>query len=303
MKRILIYLVTTFGLTWTFWSIGISGPVVMGMPVAELAAAGLGMFGPSAGVLAVWIVTRSEGGLDLPLHPRFQGNGRWYLTAWFAPALAVLLGGILYFGLFRSQFDPSMGYMRAFSGAAAQAYSNGQIRGMAALQIVVAVFMGPFLNVAAGAGEELGWRGLLYPALRRRLTPVPACLLGGVIWGVWHAPMTVRGHNYGLGYAGFPWMGVVMMCVFCTAVGTLLHALTERCGSIWPAALAHGGLNAVISAPMMFLPSAEAGSRLLGPTVAGLVGGVPLLLVAAAWLTVKCRPSGENTGKIAGNGA
>ena len=39
MKRILIYLVTTFGLTWTFWSIGISGPVVMGMPVAELAAA------------------------------------------------------------------------------------------------------------------------------------------------------------------------------------------------------------------------------------------------------------------------
>ena len=96
MKRILIYLVTTFGLTWTFWSIGISGPVVMGMPVAELAAAGLGMFGPSAGVLAVWIVTRSEGGLDLPLHPRFQGNGRWYLTAWFAPALAVLLGCLLY---------------------------------------------------------------------------------------------------------------------------------------------------------------------------------------------------------------
>ena len=174
---------------------------------------------------------------------------------------------------------------------------------MAALQIVVAVFMGPFLNVAAGAGEELGWRGLLYPALRRRLAPVPACLLGGVIWGVWHAPMTVRGHNYGLDYAGFPWMGVVMMCVFCTAVGTLLHALTERCGSIWPAALAHGGLNAMISAPMMFLPSAEAGSRLLGPTVAGLVGGVPLLLAAAAWLTVKCRPSGENTGKIAGNGA
>ena len=60
MKRILIYSVTTFGLTWTFWSIGISGPVVMGTPVAELAAAGLGMFGPSAGVLAVWIVTRRE---------------------------------------------------------------------------------------------------------------------------------------------------------------------------------------------------------------------------------------------------
>ena len=91
------------------------------------------------------------------------------------------------FGLFRSQFDPSMGYRRALSGAAAQAYSKGQIRGMAALQIAVAVFMGPFLNVAAGAGEELGWRGLLYPALRRRLAPVPACLLGGVIWGVWHA--------------------------------------------------------------------------------------------------------------------
>ena len=66
MKRILIYLVTTFGLTWTFWSIGISGPVVMGMPVAELAAAGLGMFGPSAGVLAVWIVTPAPFPVFLP---------------------------------------------------------------------------------------------------------------------------------------------------------------------------------------------------------------------------------------------
>lgn len=38
-------------------------------------------------------------------------------------------------------------------------------------------------------GEELGWRGLLLPELLKRLSPLQAGLIVGVIWYLWHIPL------------------------------------------------------------------------------------------------------------------
>jgi membrane protease YdiL (CAAX protease family) len=49
-----------------------------------------------------------------------------------------------------------------------------------------------FLIVAAiggGLDEEVGWRGMAQPLLQRRLPPLPANLVLGVIWAVWHLPL------------------------------------------------------------------------------------------------------------------
>ena len=70
-----------------------------------------------------------------------------------------------------------------------------------------------------------------------------AFIIGGVIWGLWHAPLTCIGHNYGTEYPGFPYLGILMMCIFCTLMGIILTFVTEKSGSVWPAAIMHAVNN------------------------------------------------------------
>lgn len=95
----------------------------------------------------------------------------------------------------------------------------------------------------------------------------------GIIWGLWHAPLTIIGHNYGLDYPGFPYMGILAMCLFCTVIGILFSYVTIKTGSCLPAALAHGALNGFASAPSLFT-KAGFGNPIIGPLSTGIIGGI-----------------------------
>jgi membrane protease YdiL (CAAX protease family) len=52
-----------------------------------------------------------------------------------------------------------------------------------------ALLAGIAAGALAGFCEELGWTGFAYPRMRARFGWLPAALLLGVLWGLWHLPV------------------------------------------------------------------------------------------------------------------
>lgn len=59
--------------------------------------------------------------------------------------------------------------------------------GLQPLYTVVPMFI--FLTIAAGIGEEFGWRGFLLPRLQTRYNALVSGLIVGVAWATWHVPL------------------------------------------------------------------------------------------------------------------
>jgi len=117
----------------------------------------------------------------------------------------------------------------------------------------VNVLFGGALNVVLGAfGEELGWRGWLLP----KLLPLgvwPALLAVGALWGIWHAPVILLGHNY----PDAPVLGLLLFVPFCMIWGVLHGWVRLATGSVWPSALMHGTLNASAGFFMMVVAAGQ----------------------------------------------
>jgi membrane protease YdiL (CAAX protease family) len=76
----------------------------------------------------------------------------------------------------------------------------------------------------APLGEEVAFRGVLYPALRSRFGVAPAAALSAAVFAV--------AHGYGvLGFAAVFWSGILWALAY------------ERTGSLWPSIIAHAAGN------------------------------------------------------------
>ena len=224
--------------------------------------------------------------------PRLRGNVKAILFAWLAPVVLTAVGAALYFLIFPGHFDLSGGYLAASGGAEAlrQLEAQGISYPMYVLiSAVSAVGFAPLINAIPALGEEIGWRGFLYPQLKARFGRRKGRLLGGVIWGAWHWPLIwLIGYEYGAaagnttGYAGFPFTGMLLFCTIATGWGVLHDWLYEKSGSIWLPSLFHGAINASAALPLLVCLTNTGSARLLGPASMGLVAGVPFMIVAIA---------------------
>ena len=292
MRRLAVFLVVTFGLAW---GLLIPAGFALGTfqngensSMAMIGLIALSMFFPLVGALVANFACKPEERINLAWRPLVSKNIRHYLIAWFAPAILSLLGIALFYVLNPSWFDPTMNSYLESTAAAAGVPADELLANQPPLPIVVAAIIffslviAPFINMIPAFGEELGWRGMLFPTLAELMPERAAALASGAIWGVWHAPAIAMGHNYGLGYAGFPIIGVFVMTLVCTAFGCWLAYLRKQSGSVWPCALAHGAFNAIANFGLVF---STCGQGILGPSPLGLVAGIPLIAVGVAcWL-------------------
>ena len=222
---------------------------------------------------------------DMGWRLKLRGKGKWVLAAWFGFAVLAALGAGLYYLLFPAALDLSGGFVAAQLGEEGMRQMEAQgltLKTLMLIQLAEALSYAPLINTFAALGEEVGWRGFLYPRLKERFGAAKGRLLGGVIWGVWHWPVMIfAGYNYGTAYWGAPVLGPLLFCVVCTAIGTIIDYLYEKTACIWIPALAHGAFNAVSGLGVLLLDPAYIGHTTLGPAPIGLIGGLPMFLLAA----------------------
>ena len=298
LKRVLVYILITFGLTWLYSLLIVypiaNGEALNGIPaLATQLTVAAAMFCPAIGVLLTRLITK-EGFTNAWLRPHIKGNVKTYLLAWFGPAVLTFAGMVIYFLLFPKNLDLSFSYFTAAlesTGAPVETLPI-PVGLLMAVQCIQALFLAPIMNFSTCFGEEWGWRGYLLPKISRHFSTVPTLLITGIIWGLWHAPMTIIGHNYGLGYWGFPFTGIAMMCLFCIVLGIFLSYITLKTGSCIPAILAHGAINGIAAIGMYF--TYDGGNPFIGPAPTGIIGMIPFAL-AAIPMIIYLKRNGKGT--------
>jgi membrane protease YdiL (CAAX protease family) len=277
-RRVATYIALAFGMAWlSGLAIALTGG--LGASPYSLFLITVGYMGaPAVAHVLTRIVTR-EGWTGLNLRPHLRAEWRYWLACWLAPGVFVFLGMGLFFSLYPQTFDPSLSAVRQLAAATAQSMGEStpvpDPKMVLLVQTAIALLIAPVLNAIPILGEEFGWRAYLQPKLMP-LGGKKAMLWMGLIWGLWHAPIIAMGHNYGLAYPGAPWTGILAMTWFTFVFGTFIGWASLRAGSVWPAVIGHGALNGIAGVAVLVIKGQP--NPLLGPSVAGLIGSIPIAL-------------------------
>jgi membrane protease YdiL (CAAX protease family) len=285
-KDLTWYIIISFGIAWILFLL----PIPFGSPdsttrrtIATICMTAA-MWAPG---LAALLVTRFVDQQPLSnLNLKHLGEKRAYLWAWLLPIIFAVITGLLTWAFGLGKLDLEFSQIKqAMAQMAGEPVWSPVL--VVLVQAVTALTIGSLFNTIFAVGEELGWRGYLFP----KLLPMgqwKAILLTGIIWGIWHAPVILQGHNY----PGHPILGVFLMIGFCLLLGAILCWLYLRTGSPWAPALAHGAINASAGLPLMFLTGVE---MTLGGTIASLTGWIPMILFVGWLVWSKQLPESVNS--------
>jgi membrane protease YdiL (CAAX protease family) len=265
MKGVAWFIAISFGIAWVSWEFAIrSGISVLSWQFELFALPGA--FAPAIAAIVVrkWITGEgfADAGLKLCLN-------RWpyYLLAWLLPlaVVGVILTEAVIFGIGKPDFTLADA---AASGVAGHGLGAVERLGWLIVPqlMLTAVVMTPVLW-----GEEFGWRGYLQPRLFPG-RPVAAAVATGLIWGVWHYPVTLRGFDY----PDHPVLGSLLLTVLAVLLAYIFGWLRERSGSIWVPSLGHAATNSVGQLGLLWLAGSAGASWV---SYGGVLAIPPLALV------------------------
>jgi membrane protease YdiL (CAAX protease family) len=291
-RGLAVFLAVAFGVSWTLggvrYLVDTTGHALPGIALTTAF-----MFGPAIGA---WVAQRRRGeALWRPLGVVLKPNRAWWL-AWLWPllfaglaavaslcvpgvtgelSLAPLLDKLASMNLPADKLEEARTKLAAFPPVL-----------FVVVQTLQALVAGASINLVAALGEELGWRGFMVRATSS-LGFWRASFVIGVVWGLWHAPIILQGHNY----PEHPVIGVALMTLFTTLLSPWLVFVRVRGKSVIAAALLHGTFNAVAGFGALFL---RGGSDLtVGAT--GLAGcAVLVVLDVVLWRVARPQLSAED---------
>lgn len=230
------------------------------------------MFSPAICSILVRIITK-EGFEKLYVKFNFKGNLKWYFFAWFLTPMIAYFGAILYFLLFKNDFDPLNSKLAIAEGiTSVSAYAKTLL-----YMIPFAIIINPITNLLQCFGEELGWRGYLLPKLTKEFSKLKAANITGFVWGIWHVPIILSGYNYG---QDAPILGSLAMIVFCIIVGIFSAYLFYKVESIWVPVIFHAAINGIDLWQPAQLFMSKTSNPFIGPNLTGIIGGCGFIIGA-----------------------
>ena len=236
-----------------------------------------------------------------------KGNGFFMVAIMWTPAIIAIVFAIKYYkrismlgvtigkatplllGLFLPVIYLGLSYFIAWAitgdvtrGFEALALDLGWKEGsgdLPALFVLTHVFVGIFPSMAGAFGEELGWRGFMYPVMERVEGRKKALLYSGLIYAAWHLPLVLAG----LYVIQTPlWYGAIMYIIYDIVFVVILSWLRSVSKSILPPLLIHASTNLFGQLVLNELSTKDAVPYLAGET--GVITIVLMVGVAALGL-------------------
>lgn len=174
--------------------------------------------------------------------PRSTLGWRWPKARWlglsyvmpvlYALPVYVLTWFVLKGSLALKEFETSVAAQYGFGGHPALA------TGLVGVPLLVT--FGVLSTCTWALGEELGWRGFLFPRLRVRMGFAAASLVSGVIWAAWHYPgLLWADYNAGTN----PIFAMTCFTVSVVGLAFISGWLRVRTDSLWPCVVLHASHN------------------------------------------------------------
>ena len=292
LKNLLIFFAVTFGISWgMFFAFILSGKPFLNDDVSVGNMANLictlGMLSPAAGVIITRHFTKEgykltgENSLMLGIDLK---NGRFvfYILALLIPWLYTELGNLMSVIIQPECFDKQFFKTAVDDVRTVYFYP------------VMAFVSGIYFSIG-GLGEEMGWRGYMMPKLIKLCGLPKAVIFGGIIWGIWHWPLTYAGHNFGTEYRGYPFTGFAAMAILTVFLGIILTYVTLKTGSVWPAAFLHAVNNTSPSILQFFINPEKRTGALTDNIVSFIVYSIPMAVIAVIIMTVYCIKDRKNS--------
>jgi len=264
MKNVKLFIAIAYGLIWAAGlALYLSGAKVASFSGAAPWLVSLCMFIPLVATLICQKASKEP--LLRGIGIRWKIN-RWWFLGWLTFPIVALL--TLLFTDWISGIDTHTEAMQTLS----ESLPIGPA-GAVAFTLLSGMLAGVTINALFAFGEEVGWRGYLLKQFKGKSFLGTAVIIG-IIWGLWHAPLILMGHNY----PQHPQWGVLMMVVVSILMSFIIQYFRIKSGSVIVAAIMHGTCNAVAGTTMLFVGLDRFNDLLDG--ACGLAGMLAMLVVA-----------------------